>query len=174
MFEANEEIEEAAKVVYGLMAHLRRGDTLTHEAIGAAIGLPPDDTPPALCVERSRYDRIVWKARKRLQRDRGIACWFVEGVGYKLLTPAEQIESALWHTEKAMRSAHRGRKNVDDTPDKLLSPHLRRMKAFVGERTADARRQLLRTTRIVREQLRPTPTVPRRPLPPQPQPEARA
>lgn len=163
MFERNDEFTRDVDDVYALFTKLHRGDTLSHATIGRAIGLTKDDTPPRLCKDRSRYDHVVWGARKRLQRERQIACWYVEAVGYKLLTPAEQIESGLWHTEKAMRSAGRARRNVEDTPDRLCSAHLRRIKALTALRVAESRRQLARSARILRLQMKPTNSVPRRP-----------
>jgi hypothetical protein len=166
MFEKNEGLERDAEIVYGLLRDLKRGDILTHEAIGGALNYLPKETPPTTCRERGRYDQVVWKARHRLQREHGIACWTEEGVGYKLLTPAEQIESGLWHNEKAMRSAGRAKRNVADLPDKLLSNHLRRLKQMVADRAAHTRRELVSATRMMRLQLRPGRGVPRRPQPP--------
>jgi hypothetical protein len=161
MFEKNEELDRAADVVYGLFRELKRGDILTHKDIGEALNYLPLESPTT-CRERSRWDQIVWKARHRLQRETGIACWTEEGVGYKLLTPAEQIESALWHNEKAQRSAGRGKRNVADVPDKLLSAHMRRMKQFVHDRAVETRRALLNATRVIRQQLKPRPPLPPR------------
>lgn len=167
MFEKSEELQEAIDKVYGLMSGLRRGDVLRHEQIGEVLGLDPADTPPKLCRDRARYYDIVWGARFRLKRERKVACWTVEGVGYELLTPARQVESALWHNEKAMRSTGRGRRDAEMVPDTLLTPHQRRVKAFYCERSAETRRALLTATRVMRLQLKPTPTVPRRPRPPE-------
>lgn len=156
MFDAKEEIGEAVEAVYALTADLARGDVLTHAAVRAVLGVDPHTGP---------WGHVMRKVRRRLERDRGVATWPETTVGYKLLTAAEQLELPARRARRGLRQVRRGRASVDALPEKSLTLHQRRVRAFLSERGKEAERALRREIRAAGEALRPTPTLPRRPAP---------
>lgn len=159
-FEESPEVAEAVEAVYALTANLKRGDILIHERITAVLGLQPHE---------GFWDHVVHKAMRRLERERGIAYWDANSlgygpVGYKLLTTAEQIEVGGRRMAKACRQMRKGRKSVEALPDAGLSLHQRRAKMFNLDRLKSGERAIKSESRRMKQQVRPTGSVPRRPV----------
>lgn len=155
MFDEKPEITEAVDHVYSFMATLRRGDILTHEQVAGLIGGRPHE---------GSWDHIVGRARKRLEAENGIATWYVYGVGYRLLTRAEQLELPQWRLRKGIRQIRKARKSLTALPEAGLTVNQRRVRAAMLERLAETelanRRELAGQTRLTR----PNFVLPRRPL----------
>lgn len=154
MFETSEEVTAAVDAVYALTVHMGRGQILTHAEIGRVLGLNPHE---------GRWGHVMRKVRRRLEEERGISTWPETTVGYRLCTPAEQLELPGRRLRRAMRQAKRGRKSVEALPDKSLSLHQRRLKAFMIERSRETERSLRRDVRDLTQEVKPTVTLPRRP-----------
>lgn len=155
MIERKEEIQEAVEALYAVAVKLKRGETLTHEVVTETIGFRPHE---------GRYDHIVNRVRNRLLRVKGIKTWFDLTVGYRLLTPKEQLQSTLWHRKKASRQLVRGRNAAEYLPNALLSTHDQKVKAFLIDQVRRAKQDMEQADREAKAILTPTPVPPRVPL----------
>lgn len=157
MIDAKDEISKATDAIYELFGSLDRGDTLTHEVIEQALGVRP---------HQGRWNRVVGKARRRLQRERGIATWVVElGVGYKLLTRAEQLELPGWRIKRATRQFVWGRKSLEEMTEKGLTDHQRRFRQLSIERSREMEQSSRAELRAREALLKPSDVHPRPMLP---------
>lgn len=156
MFETSREISEAVDALYELTMTLDRGDILMHTQIVEVLGLMP---------HQGRWGHIVGKVRRRLLDGRGIATWFVKGVGYELLTKARQLELPTWRTKKAIRQFRKSRVSIQRLPEGELSLHQRRFRSMMLERLGEAERAARHELREQSQILRPIPVLPRRALP---------
>lgn len=137
MFDRIDEIAAKVDEVSALFNEHDRGDVVTHEAIGAILGLGPHE---------GRWDHVVNRVRGRVQRERGIATWPEPTVGYRLLTVKEQVEDLpRWRLKRAARQARRAKRSIEALPDAGLSMHQRRVKEAQIEAlklaTSEVRRQ---------------------------------
>lgn len=101
--------------VWLIASAVSRDDVLTHEAIEHAAGI----------VRYSRHwNPLIGKLKRKLLKDRGIAVRPVDGVGYRLLTSAEQLViPAEDRNARARRQLNRGIREVDSTPAEGLTAH---------------------------------------------------
>lgn len=148
------EVRDAVDAVYALTVNLNRGDILTHGAIEGVLGLRPHE---------GSWDHVVNRARRRLERERGISTLPAITVGYELCTTARQLEIPAIRTRRGIRQLRRARNSVNALPEKGLTMNQRRSRIFMIERLKDTERTLRTELKGQQEQLRPTPTIPRRP-----------
>ena len=156
MFETKEEITGAVDAIYAIAQTLERGQILTHEAIRSVLGTEP---------HVGSWDHIVNRVRKRIQDERGIATWPENTVGYKLLTTVEQLDVPVLRLKRAARQARRGRKSVEALPEKSLTMHQRRVRLFMVERAKVGESAIRREIRDMTTEVKPTATLPRKPVP---------
>ena len=154
MISEKQVITDSVDAVYALMGDLNRGDILTHEAIQSVLGVAP---------HQGSWDHVVNRARRRLERERGISTWPAPTIGYELCTTARQLEIPAIRTRRGMRQIRRARRSVNALPEKGLTVNQRRARIFMIERLKDTERTLRRELKGQQEQIRPTPTIPRRP-----------
>lgn len=156
-FERDPQIDAWVDEIYQLAGGLGRGDTLTRAAIKAVLGCEPNTGP---------WGHVMRRVRARLERERGITCWPVREVGFRLLPVAEHAEVPQRRLRRARRQVRRGRVSLQALPDAALSVHMRRVKAETVGRLRETEADLLREERGERAELRPTPpSFPRRPPP---------
>lgn len=156
MIDAKDEISKATDAIYELMNSLDRGDVVTHEAIEGILGVRP---------HQGQWDHVVGKARRRLERERGIATWPEQGVGYKLLTRAEQLELPGWRLKRGIRQVRRGRHSLEALPEKGLTDHQRRFRQLTIERLSETERKSHQELRAQATLLKPSHVHPRPMLP---------
>ncbi len=156
MIEAKPEIRDAVDALYGVASSLKRGEILTHEAIGETIGLQPYE---------GRWALIVARVRNRLESVDGIATWPVNGVGFELLTPARQLEIPRYRLKRAIKQVRKSKRSVSALPEKGLSFSQRRIREAILERLPDAERNLRAEFRVMAQLTKPSPTVARPQVP---------
>lgn len=140
MFERSEDIAELVNRVYAALDRLDRGDTLPRPEIASLTGLEPN---------RGRWQTVLDAARERLLKDRGIGTRCDRLVGVRLLTiDQQQTWLPEWRLKRAGRQIRRAEVAVAALPDRGLSLHQQRMKAFALEQLDKARRE---TRQHVRE-----------------------
>jgi hypothetical protein len=155
MFESKKEIVKAIEAVYAVTERLKRGDILTHEQIGKVLGLQPHE---------GRWDHIVGRVRRRLEVERGIATWPAHNEGYELLTVARQLELPSWRMRRVMRHLRKSRRSTEALPTKGLTNHQARLRLFMLDGVKGAQRDMRRSARALHQHLKPTGTMPRRPV----------
>jgi hypothetical protein len=154
MFETNDEITAAVETVYSLTVKLNRGEILTHESVSGVLGL---------CPHEGRWNHIMRKVARQILHERGIEIRGEIGVGYKLLTSVEQLQSPSWRSLRALRQVRRGRKAVRFLPEKGLTVHQRRQRLFGIDRSLEMERSLRQEIKAHAEIAKPTVVTPRRP-----------
>lgn len=155
MFQTDEDIQSAIATLYGRIADLERGDVLAHAVVREVVGCRPHE---------GSYDHVVKMVRQRLEKERGIATWPVTDVGYRLLTVDEQLTMLpRKRLRKSLRQVQRAKHSVQRLPDKGLSLHDRRRKAFDMEFLKAAESDGRRELRAMDAGPRPTPVPVRRP-----------
>jgi hypothetical protein len=153
MFETDERVQRMIDEVYNLTLDLQRGDLLTHDAIRNVLGIEP---------HQGSWDHVVGRARRRLERERGIATWYDLTLGYRLLTKNEQIMVGQKRTAKAQRQLLRGARSVEALPEGECSDNQRRAR-FLALASIQAARKAIRKERRNQEKLfRPFEFMPRR------------
>jgi hypothetical protein len=155
MFDVKAEITELVDTLYAVTENLDRGEILTHDVIAEVLGLMPHE---------GSWGHVVGKVRRRLRRERGIATWFVRGIGYKLLTKHEQCLAPLWHERKAIRSKRRGIVDLSCLSEEGLTLHQRRFRSVTLEQLIESERAACRELNAQEKLLRPVPVLPRRNL----------
>jgi hypothetical protein len=156
MFESRAEIAAAVDAVYAILDTLQRGDVLRHDQVREAIGLRPHE---------GSWDHIVYRAFDLLRENKGIAFWHVRTVGYELLTPARTLEVIpLKRVKKAYRQLRRVERDVEALPERELTLQQRRLRLFELDRVKERKVELRREHRALALLIRPTATLPRRPV----------
>lgn len=158
MFERREDLQIMVDALVALCGPLNRGELLTREAIAGVLGVEPNTGHWGHCVRR---------ARRRVERDRGIATWPVTNHGFRLLTTDEQINLLpRLRRRKAFRQIRRSQRSVAALPAGDLTLHQQVAKAnqLAGlRRTEQALRSEIEAAEVM---ARPTETLPRaRPIP---------
>jgi hypothetical protein len=157
MFAEVEEIGAAVEALFEIASNLNRGEILTHEQIQSVLGVGPHE---------GRWDHIVGRVRRRLEKERGIATWPETTVGYKLATVQEQlVDIPKRRQQRGMRQLRRGRKSVLALPEKSLTMNQRRIRATTIDSVREAERHLRREMKVQKTLATPTQTGPRRSLP---------
>jgi hypothetical protein len=156
MFESKQEIAEAVDAIYAILDEMDRGDVLEHDKIRKVLRLKP---------HQGRWDHIVHKALRRLEKEKGIAYWALHNVGYRLLTAAETLDVVpTKRLAKQAFQAKRIRQSTERLPEKGLTQHQRRLRAS----TIDLARKNQSAVRAERKSLavllKPTSSMPRRPV----------
>lgn len=141
-----------------LCGPLDRGDLLTREAIRGVVGIEPN---------MAHWKHCVGRARRQVERERGIATWPVVGHGFRLLTADEQIDLLpRLRRRKALRQIRRSRRSVAALPIDGLSLHQQLTRAVQLSSLAQTERVIEAEARTAEVMARPTPTNPRaRPIP---------
>lgn len=132
-FAASESITGMVDELFAACTPLRRGDILTHESIEAIVGVPR---------HTGHYQHCVRKLVRRMERDRRISMWVEMTVGYKLLTPAEQLDVMPRRQRRANRQLLRGLRTLECLEDKDLTPHLRRLRMARLQQAREERRAI--------------------------------
>lgn len=153
-FQETERIRRMVDSVYTLTEMLERGQYLTFEAVGLVLDLRPHE---------GSWDHVMRKVARRLERERGIAFWPNFRDGYKLCTTAEQLTLPSERAQRGLRQIKRGRKSVEALPENSLSHHQRRLRAFLADNARAQERSIRRDLKSMREQIKPTAPLPRRP-----------
>lgn len=122
MFDAKKENADAVSRAIEVLSKYGPGDVVPHFELAQAIGSNQGE---------SRYYQVANKARRRHCAATGVWSTPAPGVGFRLLTPAEQI------TEEQHRRAGRARRQIgiantvaEAVPDSKLTHHQRKIKAF--------------------------------------------
>lgn len=153
MIDPKPEIAEKVDELYAVVATMGRGDVLTEEAIAAVIGP----------IQRTRrWNHIIRRALARLERERGIAYWYRQDIGYELLTRSDQLKLPEWRLKKGMRQIARAKRSVKALPEQGLSDHQRRVRAVTIERMAEIESSLKAQRNEHQALFRPAHVVPRR------------
>jgi hypothetical protein len=140
MFEKSETIRRKSEKLWAVAARLDRGDVLTNEAIAGVVGVGPHEHP---------WPTVVAKVRRRLLRERGIACLPEYGVGLRLLTDAEQItDLPAYRHRKSRRQIRHIERALVALDGAALTPHLRRLRQAQLEAARTARRQASEALRV--------------------------
>lgn len=157
MFESKGEISVAIEALWQLSLGLNRGDVLTHEAVESATGMNR---------EHVSYWHITKKFRKRLLKEREIACISVPGVGFRLLTHRDQVRDCGRNRHKRMfRQSQMGIREISAVDPSTLSLHDRKLRMAQLDRLF-AERKSARKGMNESTEVRKTEVNPRRPLPP--------
>ena len=149
--EAKDQIKEAVSSLLTLFASHQRGAIVTFEAMEQAIG-------------QRRYEGqwayIVRKFRRKFLKETGIALRPSIRVGYEILTPKDQLDWCPKNRQKrSRRQLSNCIKEVSGVSDESLTEHQRRTKALLLANVRHERRVI---SRCLREQKRPTETLPQR------------
>ena len=159
MFERRDEIQQMVDGLVALCGPLGRGELLTREAIQVVVGVEPNT---------AHWKHCVHQARRRLERERGIATWPVVGQGFRLLTVDEQIGLLpRLRRRKAFRQIRRSQQSVTALPAAELSLHqlVARANQLAGLRRTEL--AIKAEGKIKAAMARATETAPRaRPIPP--------
>lgn len=141
MFEAKDEITEAANKLWDAASQLVRGDVFSWDAICESTGMHKE--MPQLKTAFIRF-------RKRLLNEKDIAVWPVNGVGFKLLAPTEQVRVCSEKRQRKMfRQAQKAIKEVGAIEPSLLPMHDRRLQFAQLNKLKEERRQLRRSIKEV-------------------------
>lgn len=118
-FKSKTEITQAVDALIRLFSAKQRGDLVYYADIESAA------------VERftPSYNTIMTKFRKRLLKERQIACRCENGVGVRLLHINEQVQHCALDRQKRIRNqASKGIAEVYAAPDESLSDSMRLLK----------------------------------------------
>lgn len=152
----DESIQTAVDAVYQLTEELQRGEILMHTAIEQVLGIKPHE---------GRWDHIINKVRRRMEKERGIATWYSVTVGYKLLTEVETLRDLpVIRMKKAKRQIRRAKRSILALPESGLTMNQRKARhvqiALLGDQERGLRRDLKEQDALLT--LRPM--APRRPV----------
>lgn len=115
-FTEKDEIRIAAEQLWNIAAEYNRGDVIPWSVCEAATGMK---------YGTAIFKTTVLKFKKRLHKEREIACRPERGTGFRLLTATEQVHCP-GRRERASRQLYRGLKEVLAVDATSLSDHDRR------------------------------------------------
>lgn len=147
MFEKNRIIDLTVDLLMQRFQHCKRGELIKHEIIEATANLTR---------YQGSWGTIIKKLKRRMLDERKIQLFAVHGVGYKLLTPAQQLHDAPFARQRrAARQLKWSRDEVEAIPISELSPHDQQTKALKIEHLSKAKKQIDNNTREQRALLEP-------------------
>lgn len=165
MYERKQEITEAVDRLYDKTRPLQRGDLLSNATIIATLGIEPDQ------INAGRVRHVIKRVRRRLLKvaekgGRNIACLPEKGVGLRLLTEEQQVKLYPYVRRKRAYNQHlMSHRAVRAVPIESLSPHLRKVRLAKLKMESLNLRTLRAQLKEEREELQPTPPMPRRKAP---------
>lgn len=146
------EITNATDELMTLAGRFDRGQIIPWHDVEAIAGDRRDN----------RGKHIITKWRKRLEQEREIVTLAADGVGVRLLTHRETAtEIPRIRQRKAYRQIRRGIKQTQTVDPSQLSDHERKLLVAQQHNMTEARRELFRSQRQLRDGFTPTETRPR-------------
>jgi hypothetical protein len=134
MFDTKEENAKAVDALYSASADLVRGDVLQWAVVESTTGLTR---------ESHRLWHVVRRFRKRLRKERGIACRPITNVGLRLLTESEQVRRCSEDRHRKMfRQSTIAMREIEAVVGENLSLVDRRLRLFSMDRLREERKQI--------------------------------
>ena len=147
MFDKREETDGLIEAARGVLARYGPGDVVPHGELQEATGCAPGET---------RYYKLVHRARQQHCDATGVWSQYVAGVGFRLLTPQEQLtEEQHYRRKRARRQIRIGGNVAEATRDEHLTEHQRRLKQLVIEDGKRSQRDILADERHEKWLLKP-------------------
>lgn len=135
MFDKREETDKLVTAAMAVLGRYGPGDVVPHGELSEAIGYSPGE---------HRYYALVRKAREKHCDTSGVWTREVNGVGYRFLTPQEQLTDEPHSRRKRARKQIRiGHSVAASTPDDSLTEHQRKLKQAVIEASKRSEKGLL-------------------------------
>lgn len=162
-FERNEQLSLLVDQLYEMFASKERGETVGHNEIAKILGVAP---------HQEHWQTCLIALKRRMEERKGITVWCEREVGYRLLTPREQITFApIARIKRASRQLRKAEGHVCSILDGELSPHQRRIRNAQMESIRQSREEVEYQMKRARAMIADRST---RPIPERPQAEARA
>jgi hypothetical protein len=146
MFERNEVLTPLVERLCAVFQSRRRGDIVEHSVIRDILQCEPHTGHWQQCMNR---------VRRWVEDELSITVWPEVGVGYRLLTQAEQLQVPVIRTRRALRQVARGERSLEALPEKGLTAHQRRVRALRLGHSADLKRELRSKARTMELLARP-------------------